>query len=173
MKYGSLRCRNVNPDLSDDECRVTEYMCTAMQNCFVERGQGHCAEYGRCKCNDGYRGADCSYKVYTKDSGLAVIPTSGSAYLYYVHELADPQKSFEVKIRSLKTSKFSVYMSLGANSNPNTFNYDILIKEIEPKYNFTLTRSSVPGAVAAGGFVAMIEVHGYDVANSEPLENQI
>jgi len=31
VNYGSLQCRYADPSITDDQCRVVDYMCSAME----------------------------------------------------------------------------------------------------------------------------------------------
>jgi hypothetical protein len=85
-------------------------------------GNGLCGAYGFCQCNEGYKGADCSYKAYKCEN--CVVKTEGDAWFYL-----QVDAGHEASIRSLRDSGMSLYISKGKNSNPNKFDYDILIKE--------------------------------------------
>ena len=66
VNNGSLQCKSPDPSLTDANCRVVDYMCKAMNNCS---GHGNCTQHGQCSCDVGFKGADCSYKAYTKEGG--------------------------------------------------------------------------------------------------------
>jgi hypothetical protein len=80
----------------------------------------------------------------------------------------------KVQITSTKTSSISVYFECDAHDgNPNQFKYDLKYTKIKANKTLTLNANSLPMCVEENGFVGLIEVHGFDIANDEALENNI
>jgi hypothetical protein len=53
IKNGRIQCHN-----SENNCSVAEDLCSMMNDCG---DNGLCLMNGQCMCNDGYKGADCSF----------------------------------------------------------------------------------------------------------------
>ena len=54
VNHNELKCH------ADSGCSVTAEMCKAMNDCSTH---GTCGPNGQCSCQDGFKGADCSYEV--------------------------------------------------------------------------------------------------------------
>lgn len=95
-----------------------------MNNCS---GHGQCLENGQCLCEPGFKGADCSFTSYKAPNQSKPqtfeIATTGSAWIYYVHEMYENADLSKVEIRSLFESPITLYIGLGPDSNPNQFNF--------------------------------------------------
>lgn len=51
-----------------EECETKPIMCKYMNDC---NGNGVCGWDGKCKCNAGYKSADCSEKVEALTNGYS------------------------------------------------------------------------------------------------------
>jgi hypothetical protein len=151
VKYKHLKCR----DPTKENCSVEKKMCAAMKGC----GKGKCHN-GYCVCPNAVKGADCSYNAHTESF---VHKTRGTKWIYY-------QSSDGTGVTISSSDRpISVYISMGADSNPNKFKHDVSFKKVEAKTSLPLR--SLPGSEK--GYVIAIEVHGVDAGHNKSLDNSV
>lgn len=82
--------------------------------------------------------------------------------------------NYSLKISTTGTSPYSLYVSCnGATANPTKFEYDLKYTQIDAAKAVKLTPDSLPMCGKDSGFVALVEVHGFDVPFNEALVNSI
>ena len=121
---GKLSCHAAK----EADCSTKNIMCKFMNNCS---SNGECLETGLCKCNPGFRGADCSQRdVILEDFFDTEYTFNGTQWLFFsfAQELMFGE-TFEFTLSS--TTPMEVYMLKGANADvdPNEFNHDIAFKQ--------------------------------------------
>lgn len=104
-------------------------MCKYMNNC---NRNGICnIEIGRCVCNEGFMGADCSVRIIgipSNGSNASLTnQVSGIDYLYY--QLAQPLPAGNNFVITLSASNpIDVYIKTNDNvSEPTEFNHEVAI----------------------------------------------
>lgn len=83
VNHNQLKCH------ADSGCSVTGEMCKAMNDCS---GNGKCGQNGQCTCQDGYKGADCSYEVLNQNEDVKV-ESKGAVWYYYQHDFSKSMPS--------------------------------------------------------------------------------
>jgi len=141
-----------------------------MNNC---NDAGTCNQYGFCECTGLARGADCAHTAVSfkaANSSSISVPTKGTQWFYLVHEPTSGQWS--MSLRSNTSSSFSVYVGYGTDSNPDSYTYDAMYKDIAPGRTLTFTEQSL-GLAPGTGFAAAVQVNGYLTGSNSALENLI
>ena len=125
IKNGKLTCHQK----SAFQCEAGPIMCKYMNNC---NRHGKCnIQIGRCDCNEGFLGADCSVPIISiPNNGTNASLTNqvtGIDYLYY--QLAQPLPAGNNFVITLSASNpIDVYVKTNDNvSEPTEFNHEIAI----------------------------------------------
>ncbi|CDW77081.1 serine carboxypeptidase [Stylonychia lemnae] len=111
---------------NQDDCLQSKIMCGYMNQCSQN---GVCDEKttGKCKCNEGYTGADCYSKLFElQDNQHQTYKLNGTQYLYFQFQenLSQGQK-YVLEISSM--FPFDAFFS-GIDNEPNEFEYEIAFK---------------------------------------------
>lgn len=105
---------------SGQTCDVSQVMCDYMNNCS---GHGLCESNGKCLCNPGYKGADCSMAYVPLTDGY-----SGSFQNY-----GPKYHSFTKTGATASTISFTadwpmdIFIAAGSDSDPTEFFHDIAL----------------------------------------------
>ena len=103
---------------------VAHDMCDYMNDCY---GQGTCNSYGKCECDAGFFGADCSSTVTdltTADEQKVSETTTASRWFYY----SVPADADDYEITVSSDNGVSVYVRMGDTELPDPSNFDSFIK---------------------------------------------
>lgn len=98
----------------DGATQPSSYMCEAMNNC---NGNGTCGDNGACICNEGYKFGDCSLKSVELIGGYEASFSQTGPY-WYSYYRKNGAKNQELTIQSTENAPVTVYLSLGADSDP-------------------------------------------------------
>ena len=94
-----------------------------MENC---NGHGSCVN-GQCQCDAGWKSADCSMQSLTLTNGYYDLMTKyGPQYLSFISEGGYSKTRTEL----YSTRPMNVYVSVGSNSNPTEYFYDMVLKDV-------------------------------------------
>lgn len=104
-------------------------MCDFMNDC---NGNGSCNSYGKCVCDAGYFGADCTSVVGDLSSSAGSETVSGNRWFYYLV----PEDSGDVSISIASDRPVSVYVRKGTTDLPDPVTFDALVKD-ETQITFT------------------------------------
>lgn len=111
----SLQCHAASAD-----CTVTTNMCFAMLGC---NGNGTCGSNGKCVCDAGWKGADCSLSSVALTNGYM------HTFSYYGPEYFSFTKSGanDSQFTLISSTEMDVYISAGADSDPTEFSHDFAV----------------------------------------------
>ena len=116
VNKGHLSCETESsgncPSVADD-------MCTYMNDC---NGNGSCDIDGKCTCDSGSYGPDCSATVHNIWTGGSAYSVTGKRWVYF---LLPASGDFSVKIEA--TRNVSIYIRKGLTDIPDAVNFDTLI----------------------------------------------
>ena len=104
-------------------------MCEFMNQCS---GHGICSQNnGLCKCDQGYKGADCAEKAEMLSSSYnRKFELKGTQWVYYYfpNGLSYPTDNFEFTLSS--TQPMDIFVSSGSDSDPSELGgYDLGFKQ--------------------------------------------
>lgn len=125
-------------------------MCDYMNDCY---GNGSCNKYGKCECDAGFFGADCSATVTDLTSATSLKDSqtvSASRWFYY--EVPAGEVDWSVNVVSDRA--LSVYVRKGSVDLPDTVTYDSYIKD-----DTSITFSSQMMNLSSGAMIA-VHIHG-------------
>lgn len=173
VNHDKLLCKSSADTIesSDKLCRSVDAMCSMMNQCSQH---GTCNDVGTCECTYPYKGADCSWKAVEAHGHLfmAGIATKGQEYIYFAAPKMTDDMTLE--ITSTGNSSISLYLDCDAQKgNPNLFKHELKYNKIPAQKTLKLSAGTLPMCDEDTGFVGMVEVHGFDVANNKVLDNYI
>ena len=149
IKYGKLTCHQKTAYL----CEAGPIMCKYMNNC---NRNGICnIELGRCDCNPGFLGADCSVKIINipgASNNTQTTQVQGIDYLYY--QLSDNVTGHFVFTLSSSNPVDIFIKQNDVTSDPTEFNNDIAAYK---QTRFTLRSENWPGLKT---FTLAIKING-------------
>lgn len=139
---------------NEEDCSTVTTMCKYMGNC---NGHGQCSQVtGQCKCDNGWRGADCSEQAQILTSSYNnKITTNGTSWVFFL---------FRSGLQMGQTHDFTlssnfpldVYVMAGDHSDPNEFEFDAAFKQ----QNYVRFTSDQYPSFAT--FTAAVKVNGID-----------
>ena len=128
----ALGCYNATRELVS-KCSTADIMCSYMKNSTsgndcMDNGVCDAMVTGRCTCNDGFRGADCSKPVTLLHNGFAgTYSFSGSKTFFMQYNAGvQPMNDFDLVLSNV--NPIDVFISAGLSTDPNEFHNDIEIK---------------------------------------------
>ena len=115
---GHLSCETE----SNGSCKsVADDMCTYMNNC---NDNGSCNIDGKCECNKGSYGPDCSATANSLSTAGKAYSVTGKRWSYF---LLPATGDYSVRIEA--TRNVSVYLRKGLTDLPDSVNFDAVIKK--------------------------------------------
>ena len=135
IEKGYLSCETE----SDGKCNsVASDMCDYMNDC---NGNGSCNSYGKCECDAGSYGADCSSTVTeltTQEDYKSDETVKASRWFYY--KVSGGLGDYQVSLTSDRN--VSVYIRKGTLDLPDPVNFDAVIKDdTEISFNSQMLKS--------------------------------
>ncbi len=118
LTYGELRCKGETcPTFASD-------MCDMMNSC---NGHGQCGNstYGKCVCNSGWYGADCTVQVNALSDEFATT-LQHTTWTYFKVTPSEVQSGFSAQIAA--NSSFDLYIRRGTDAIPDPSNFDAVLK---------------------------------------------
>ena len=160
---GKLKCHKED----DKECLTSAIMCSFMNDCSVN---GKCSDdTGRCTCNPGFFGQDCSDTIVSLDQGPTYtnrVTVQGISWLYYIFNGTLAQnEAFELQLSS--SNPMDIYISADPAVEPSEFQNDM---EIKKQSRFILRSASLP---AFKTFVMAIRVNGANLYENAYYKSQV
>lgn len=122
VKKGHLSCETI----SSGNCKsMADDMCDYMNDC---NGQGTCSSStnGKCVCDTGYYGADCSSTVDALTSSTSTYLKSPTGYRWKYFSVPASSDAQSVYMNSDRA--VSVYIRMGLTDLPDVVNFDAVIK---------------------------------------------
>ena len=115
----------------DNKCSVVSARCDAMNNCH---GNGNCDSYtGQCVCEDGWKFADCAVASEPlKDGYVKTFDAKGPIWYSFTYNapLEGEQKNDTILGLAANNIGVDIYVSRGADSDPNNFSYDMSFRNV-------------------------------------------
>ncbi|CDW87059.1 serine carboxypeptidase [Stylonychia lemnae] len=148
-------------DDDPNKCDTSQTMCTYMNNC---NNHGTCNGYGKCDCNDGFKGADCSWATEMLVDGYQkTFNFNGTQWVYFQFKQGlGNNEAYTLSLQS--THVFDAYVSKGVKVDPNEFHNDL---EFKRQSTLVISSSQFP---AFNRFVVAVRVNGIDfISNTYQL----
>lgn len=140
VNKGHLSCETE----SSGSCKsVASDMCDYMNDCY---GQGTCNSDGKCECNSGFFGPDCSATAETVQSSSFTQTVTGRRWSYFI--VPENQDAVNVSITSDRA--VDIYITVGTTVLPDAVNFDGLLKA---QTNIKLTHESLD--ISKGAIIAL------------------
>ena len=123
---------------------------------------------GKCTCDNGYRGADCSLAVTTLTNGMSLtIPFEGTRTFYMQYDAGVfVDNDWELTLSNL--NPFSVYLSAGLAVDPTENVNDIEVKE---QTYIKLSSKAFPSLKSS--FVIHAHIQGINFGENNLLSNNL
>ena len=118
---------------SNGKCgSVASDMCKYMNDCY---GNGDCNSYGKCECDTGFYGADCSATVVdlTVQQGYSAEEKDVKSSRWFYYSVPAGTGDYQLSVTSDRD--VSVYIRKGAIDLPDTVNFDAVVKD-DTEINF-------------------------------------
>ena len=146
-------------------------MCLYMKNDTSNEdcmGHGVCDGFytGKCTCNQGWRGADCSKPVNQLSDGYSqTYQFNGSSSFYFQYDSGvQPDDEWELVLSNM--NRFDVHINAGLEKDPNEFENQIEVKA----QTFTKISSRAFPSLKTS-FVAHVRITGIEFAENRYLES--
>jgi len=155
-----------------DGCSVGPAQLISMNNCT---GHGFANVItGNCDCESNlWKGGDCSLpsRELYNSSILFEQETTGPTWLSYFWP-ASGAGTAEAHLTVKTELPCDVYIGLGADSDPNTYKYDMVFKNVTQELHLDSKRlPSISGLAGQEGFAISLYIHGIENKTNKLLIN--